>query len=78
MEIGGVEPLTFCLRSRRATNCAISPNIKERFESLDFNRSLFVLSLYLFCLIVIKLFGLIFRLVGDVHPKLSEYVFVNA
>ena len=25
VEIRGVEPLTFCMRSRRATNCAISP-----------------------------------------------------
>ena len=29
VEIRGVEPLTFCMRSRRATNCAISPNMKE-------------------------------------------------
>ena len=26
VEIRGVEPLTFCMRSRRATNCAIPPN----------------------------------------------------
>lgn len=30
MEILGVEPKTFCLQSKRATNCAKFPKIKNK------------------------------------------------
>ena len=39
MELRGIEPLTFSMRTRRATNCAIAPSTLADAEKSNYHRA---------------------------------------